>query len=141
MSLGALGGGRAEPIDKTLATRTEGNAKIAGQGGGFGSCAHHDDDTTIPPSPNPPPPSAYPNMSLRERVPPQYQNGEPARRALDDDSDVEEEAMANDYREQVQYDNMEDLDRMLSMTGNHDIHAQLQAAATPLEFQIGRAHV
>ncbi|EUC47127.1 hypothetical protein COCMIDRAFT_90888 [Bipolaris oryzae ATCC 44560] len=74
-------------------------------------------------------------MSLRERVPPQYHNGEPARRAPDDDSDVEEEAMANDYREQVQYDGMEDLDRMPSMTGNHDIHAQLQAAATPLEFQ------
>jgi translation initiation factor 3 subunit L len=74
-------------------------------------------------------------MSLRERVPPQYQNGEPARRAPADDSDVEEEAMANDYREQVQYDGMDDLDRMPSMTTNQDIHAQLQAAATPLEFQ------
>jgi translation initiation factor 3 subunit L len=50
-------------------------------------------------------------------------------------SDVEEEAMANDYREQVQYDGMEDLDRMPSMNSNQDIHAQLQAAATPLEFQ------
>ncbi|KAF1831364.1 eukaryotic translation initiation factor 3 [Decorospora gaudefroyi] len=74
-------------------------------------------------------------MSLRERVPPQYQNGEAARRAPGDDSDVEEEAMANDYREQVQYDGMDDLDRMPSMTSNQDIHAQLQAAATPLEFQ------
>jgi len=74
-------------------------------------------------------------MSLRERVPPQYQNGDAARRAPGDDSDVEEEAMANDYREQVQYDGMEDLDRMPSITNNQDIHAQLQAAATPLEFQ------
>ena len=74
-------------------------------------------------------------MSLRERVPPQYQNGDAARRAPGDDSDVEEEAMANDYREQVQYDGMEDLDRMPSITSNQDIHAQLQAAATPLEFQ------
>jgi translation initiation factor 3 subunit L len=74
-------------------------------------------------------------MSLRERVPPQYQNGDAARRAPGDDSDVEEEAMANDYREQVQYDGMDDLDRMPSMNSNQDIHAQLQAAATPLEFQ------
>jgi translation initiation factor 3 subunit L len=74
-------------------------------------------------------------MSLRERVPPQYQNGEAARRAPDNESDVEEEAMANDYREQVQYDGMDDLDRMPSMSNNQDIHAQLQAAATPLEFQ------
>jgi translation initiation factor 3 subunit L len=51
-------------------------------------------------------------------------------------SDVEEEAMANDYREQVQYDGgMDDGDRMPSITSNQDIHAQLQAAATPLEFQ------
>ena len=71
-------------------------------------------------------------MSLRA---PPYQNGEAARRAPEDDSDVEEEAMANDYREQVQYDGMDDLDRMPSMSNNQDIHAQLQAAATPLEFQ------
>ncbi|KAH9877437.1 hypothetical protein IAQ61_002803 [Plenodomus lingam] len=71
-------------------------------------------------------------MSVRQ---PQFQNGE-ARRAPLDDSDAEEEAMANDYREQVQYDDgMEDLDRMPSINSNQDIHAQLQAAATPLEFQ------
>jgi translation initiation factor 3 subunit L len=61
-------------------------------------------------------------MSTRERVP-------------QDESDVEEEAMANDYREQVQYDGMDDLDRMPSIANNQDIHAQLAAAATPLEFQ------
>ncbi|CAI6340422.1 unnamed protein product [Periconia digitata] len=56
-----------------------------------------------------------------------YQNGEA--------SDAEEDAMVNDYREQVQYDGMEDLDRVPSIAGSQDIHAQLQAAATPLEFQ------
>jgi translation initiation factor 3 subunit L len=62
------------------------------------------------------------------------QNGQ-ARRAIEDDSDVEEEALVNDYKEQVQYDGYEDHDRMPSMSNNQDIHAQLQAAATPLEFQ------
>jgi translation initiation factor 3 subunit L len=71
-------------------------------------------------------------MSLRQAP---YQNGEAARRAPDDESDVEEEALVNDYREQVQYDGMDELDRMPSITSNQDIHAQLQAAATPLEFQ------
>lgn len=52
-----------------------------------------------------------------------------------DGSDAEEEIMANEYREQVQYDGMEELDRMPSIGSNQDIHAQLQAAATPLEFQ------
>ena len=73
-------------------------------------------------------------MSLRERVPPQYQNGE-AIRAPENESDAEEEALVNDYREQVQYDGMEDLDRIPSGMGSQDIQAQLQAAATPLEFQ------
>ncbi|KAF3031668.1 hypothetical protein E8E12_001081 [Didymella heteroderae] len=50
-------------------------------------------------------------------------------------SDAEEEIMAGEYREQVQYDGMEELDRMPSIGSNQDIHAQLQAAATPLEFQ------
>ncbi|ORX99214.1 eukaryotic translation initiation factor 3 [Clohesyomyces aquaticus] len=73
-------------------------------------------------------------MSLRERVPP-FQHGEAPVRAPPDESDVEEEALVNDYREQVQYDGMEDLDRMPSIASNQDINAQLQAAATPLEFQ------
>lgn len=50
------------------------------------------------------------------------------------DSDAEGE-MAGEYREQGQYDGMEELDRMPSIGSNQDIHAQLQAAATPLEFQ------
>jgi len=58
---------------------------------------------------------------------PQYQ--------IRDDDDAEEETMANDYREQVQYDGIDDMDRMPAISNNQDIHAQLQAAATPLEFQ------
>jgi translation initiation factor 3 subunit L len=70
-------------------------------------------------------------MSVR----PQY--GEAPIRPTDDDSDVEEEALVNDYREQVQYDNgMDDLDRTVSLGSlQQDLQAQLQAAATPLEFQ------
>lgn len=73
-------------------------------------------------------------MSLRERVPPN-QYGEAPIRASADDSDAEEEALANDYREQVQYDGMESLDRVPSMSSNQDIQAQLAAAAIPLEYQ------
>lgn len=50
-------------------------------------------------------------------------------------SDADEDLTAGEYREQVQYDGMEELDRMPSIGSNQDIHAQLQAAATPLEFQ------
>ena len=60
-------------------------------------------------------------------------------RAPADESDVEEEALVEDYREQVRFDNngMDDLDRTSSLGGGgaQDIHAQLAAAATPLEFQ------
>jgi len=75
-------------------------------------------------------------MSIRQ-PPPQFAHGEPPVRAPADESDVEEEALAEDYREQVQYeDGMEDLDRAASLGGApQDIHAQLAAAATPLEFQ------
>jgi len=64
-----------------------------------------------------------------------FQNGE-AKRAPADDSDIEEEALVNDYRQQVQFDGMDDLDQNHSnINVSQDIHAQLQAAATPLEFQ------
>lgn len=74
-------------------------------------------------------------MSLRQPVQPF--NGEAPIRAPEDESDAEEEALVNDYREQVQYNGgMDDLDRTTSLNiGGQDIHAQLQAAATPLEFQ------
>lgn len=58
---------------------------------------------------------------------------------LGDESDVEEEALVNDYREQVHFDDgMSELDRTTSLDGaSHaqDLQAQLAAAATPLEFQ------
>jgi translation initiation factor 3 subunit L len=44
----------------------------------------------------------------------------------------DDEAMANDYREQGHYDGGMD---MTALSSNQDIHAQLAAAATPLEFQ------
>lgn len=55
-----------------------------------------------------------------------------------DESDVEEEALVNDYREQVNNfeDGMSELDRSASLGGGaQDIQAQLAAAATPLEYQ------
>lgn len=73
-------------------------------------------------------------MSVRQA--PTYQQNAPER-PLDDDSDVEEEALANDYRQQVGYEDGEDygLDRTSSLGGGpQDLHAQLQAAAQPLEY-------
>lgn len=75
-------------------------------------------------------------MSVRQA--PGSQQGQ-RERPIDDDSDVEEEALANDYREQVGYneDGMDDygLDRTQSLgAGTQDLQAQLQAAATPLEY-------
>lgn len=71
-------------------------------------------------------------MSLRAG--PGYQQNAPQRLA-DDDSDVEEEALANDYREQVQYgDDNQDFD-VQSVSGQlQDLQSQLQAAAQPLEY-------
>ena len=58
---------------------------------------------------------------------------------LGDESDVEEEALVNDYREQVNFDDeMSDLDRTTSIDAASqapDLQAQLAAAATPLEYQ------
>ncbi|KAH6661172.1 eukaryotic translation initiation factor 3 subunit L [Truncatella angustata] len=67
------------------------------------------------------------------------QNGDRPVRAIDDDSDVEEEALVNDYKEQVQYeDGMgEDLERVSSLSmaqQQDDIQSRLVAAAQPLDF-------
>ena len=71
-------------------------------------------------------------MSVRQA--PAYQKG-PPERAADDDSDVEEEALANDYKEQVQYQDGYDDDRDGSANGGpQDLQAQLAAAAQPLEY-------
>jgi translation initiation factor 3 subunit L len=59
-------------------------------------------------------------------------------RAPDDESDAEEDALVNDYKEQVQYDHegLEEMDKQGggSIVGQ-DIAAQAAAAATPLEYQ------
>lgn len=77
------------------------------------------------------PPPAKANMSYEERA-----NAHPN---LGDESDVEEEALVNDYREQVNFDDdMSDLDRTTSIDAGsqaQDLQAQLAAAATPLEYQ------
>ncbi|KAK3705361.1 hypothetical protein LTR37_013334 [Vermiconidia calcicola] len=74
-------------------------------------------------------------MSVRQA--PGYQQGAPER-TMDEDSDVEEEALANDYREQVGHEDGDgyDLDRSGSLGGStQDLQAQLMAAAQPLEYQ------
>ncbi|WPH02840.1 Hypothetical protein R9X50_00570800 [Acrodontium crateriforme] len=74
-------------------------------------------------------------MSVRQA--PTYQQGAP-QRSMDDDSDVEEEALANDYREQVGYENNGDdygIEGGAMGANMQDLQAQLQAAATPLEYQ------
>jgi len=77
-------------------------------------------------------------MSLQSAQAYQQRNG--ASRALADESDAEEDALVNDYKEQVRYeqDGMDELDRTASVgtgSGQQDISAQLVAAAAPLEFQ------
>jgi hypothetical protein len=66
-----------------------------------------------------------------------FQNGGAPPRAMDDDSDIEEEALAADYREQVQYEGMEELEQVTSMSmaqQTDDIQSRLAAAAQPLDF-------
>ena len=75
-------------------------------------------------------------MALYQRG--SYQTADP-QEVLGDDSDQEEDALVNDYQEQVHFDDgIGDLDRTPSMGGGgqlHDMQAQLAAAATPLEYQ------
>lgn len=65
-------------------------------------------------------------------------NGSAPLRSMEDDSDVEEEALVADYREQVQYeDGMDELEQVNSMTmaqQTDDIQSRLAAAAQPLDF-------
>lgn len=67
-----------------------------------------------------------------------FQNGATPVRAIDNDSDVEEEALVADYQEQVQYeDGLEDLEQVNSLTmaqQTDDIQSRLAAAAQPLDF-------
>jgi translation initiation factor 3 subunit L len=67
-----------------------------------------------------------------------YQNGAAPARAMDNDSDVEEEVMVAEYHEQqVEYEDGEDLEQVSSLTMAQqadDIQARLVQAAQPLEF-------
>ncbi|RQM04890.1 hypothetical protein DH86_00002684 [Scytalidium sp. 3C] len=66
-----------------------------------------------------------------------FQNGVSAVRAMDDESDVEEEALVADYREQVQYEGMDELEQVSSLGMQQqadDIQSRLAAAAQPLDF-------
>lgn len=67
-----------------------------------------------------------------------FQNGAPPARVMEDDSDVEEEALVADYREQVSFqDGMDELEPTTSLTmaqQTDDIQSRLAAAAQPLDF-------
>jgi len=79
----------------------------------------------------------YTNTTMSVRQALSYQQGAPER-PQNEDSDGEEETLANEYKEQVGFDDGEDYDlnRSTSMGGGpQDLQAQLQAAATPLEYQ------
>ena len=62
--------------------------------------------------------------------------GEDAQKIADDASDQDEDAMVNDYREQLEFnDGMDDSERGTTMGSMPDMQANLVAAATPLEPQ------
>lgn len=66
-----------------------------------------------------------------------YQNGVAPARAIDDDSDVEEEALVAEYKEHVQYEDGEELSQTNSLTMAQqadDLQARLVQAAQPLDF-------
>jgi translation initiation factor 3 subunit L len=65
-----------------------------------------------------------------------FQNGGAPTRTMDDESDVEEEALVGDYQEQVQYEGMDELEQVSSMSmaqQTDDIQSRLAAAAQPLD--------
>lgn len=73
-------------------------------------------------------------MALFQREP--YTTAD-RQKIVQDESDQEEEALVEDYKEQVHFDDgMSELDRTgsLGVGGPQDIQAQLAAAATPLEY-------
>jgi translation initiation factor 3 subunit L len=65
-----------------------------------------------------------------------FQNGMAPIRSMGDDSDVEEEALVADYKEQVQYEDLDELEPAgLSMAQQtDDIQSRLAQAAQPLDF-------
>lgn len=63
-----------------------------------------------------------------------YQNGGAPPRTHEVDSDVEEEALVADYKEQVQYEDGEELSQTTSAPQTDDIQSRLVQAAQPLDF-------
>ncbi|ODA82668.1 hypothetical protein RJ55_01176 [Drechmeria coniospora] len=63
-----------------------------------------------------------------------YQNGMAPARAIDDDSDVEEEALVAEYKEHVQYEDGDELSQTTSLQQTDDIQSRLVQAAQPLDF-------
>ena len=72
--------------------------------------------------------------TLHQRTP--YQAAD-AQRLAEDVEDQDEEAMANDFREQVRFDDgIDDMEHSMSMGGQmQDMQAQLLAASAPLDYQ------
>ena len=76
-------------------------------------------------------------MALYQREP--YTTAD-RQKLVDNESDQEEDALVEDYKEQVHFDDsigMDELDRAASFGpsgGPQDMQAQLAAAATPLEY-------
>ncbi|KAK0736876.1 RNA polymerase I-associated factor PAF67-domain-containing protein [Apiosordaria backusii] len=67
-----------------------------------------------------------------------FQQGMAPIRAMEDDSDVEEEALVADYQEQVQYgqdDDLDGLDQAALAQQADDLQARLLQAAQPLDYQ------
>ncbi|MCJ1472722.1 hypothetical protein MMC13_001371 [Lambiella insularis] len=73
-------------------------------------------------------------MALYQRAP--YATAD-NQQVEEDVSDQEQDALVNDYKQQVHFDDgMDELEPTTSMGGQmHDMQAQLAAAATPLEYQ------
>lgn len=67
-----------------------------------------------------------------------FQQAQAPARAIDPDSDVEEEALVNDYKEQVQYEEDDAESTQLSLAAQtDDIQSRLAAAAQPLDYSAG----
>lgn len=65
-----------------------------------------------------------------------FQNGGAPARVIEDESDVEEEALVADYQEQIQFeDGIDESEQTMSMAQQtDDIQSRLAAAAQPLDF-------
>lgn len=63
-----------------------------------------------------------------------FKNGGAPARAMADDSDAEEDGLVAEYKEQVQYEDGEELSQTTSAQQTDDIQSRLVQAAQPLDF-------